>query len=65
MFWVHPQDLIKVRSIELTLRYSRNRPTLRKVRLRVPSGLIVNEIVGGSVIGDYRGDKPIEPCELS
>jgi len=64
-FWVHPQELIKARTIELTPRYSRNRPTLRKIRLHVPPGLIVDEIVGGSVIGDYRGDKPIEPCELS
>lgn len=65
MFWVHPMDLIKARSIELTLRYSHNRPTLRKIRLHVPPGLIVDEIVGGSVIGDFLGDKPIEPCELS
>ncbi len=63
-FWVNPQRMIEQRSLELTLRYSGNRPTLREVRLHVLPGLIVDRVVGGSVVGGYKGDKPIEPCEL-
>lgn len=63
-FWVNPQRMIKRRSLELKFRYSGNRTTLREVRLHVLPGLIVERVVGGSVVGVYQGDKPIEPCDL-
>ena len=63
-FWVNPQKMITKRSLELTLHYSRNRPTLREVRLHIPPDLMIDHIVGGQVIGGYRGNKPIDPCKL-
>ncbi len=64
-FWVHPLEMIKQRSLELRVRYSGTRPTLRAIRLHVPSDLEIGRLVGGDVIGGYRGDKPVERCELS
>jgi hypothetical protein len=63
-FWIIPQRMFKKRDVELTLRYSGNRPTLSKVRLHVGPGLAVDNIIGGVLVGGYRGDKVVEPCEL-
>lgn len=63
-FWINPQKKLIKRDIKLTLHYSGNRQTLSKVRLHVGPGLVIDKLVGGVVTGGYRGDKPVEPCEL-
>lgn len=63
-FWVNPQEMIKRRDLELRVRYSGPRATLSSIRLHVPAGLEIGRIVGGDVIGGYRGDKPVERCKL-
>ncbi len=63
-FWINPQKMIKKRSLAMTVRYSGNLPTLSKIRLHVTPGLVVDRVVGGVVGGGYRGEKPVEPCDL-
>jgi hypothetical protein len=63
-FWINPQEMIRDRSLELSLSYGGNRATLREIRLHVPPGLMVKGVVGGSVVGGYHGDRPIDPCEM-
>jgi hypothetical protein len=63
-FWVNPHEMIRDRSLELTLSYGGNRATLRELRLHVAPGLMIKNVVGGSIVGAYHGDKPIDPCEM-
>jgi hypothetical protein len=63
-FWFNPQEMMRNRSLALTFRYSRNRPTIRWIRLHIPPELVFKEITGGSVEGGYRGETPRDRCDL-
>jgi len=63
-FWINPQDMMHGRSMAATFRYSRNQPTISRIRLHIPPELVLEEIIGGAVVGGYRGDPPRELCDL-
>ena len=64
-FWINPQKMINNRSIELRFNSSSNISAVDEVRVHIPSRLSVKRIVGGAVIGGYKGGKPRDVCELN
>ncbi|MDA8078115.1 MAG: hypothetical protein M0Z79_04165 [Nitrospiraceae bacterium] len=64
-FWIYPQEMIKERSLELTFKNSGPKPGLREVKVHVPPGVTVKRVVGGQIIGGYKGKRPADPCKQS
>lgn len=61
-FWIHPQKEIEKRSIELIFHHSGKKSVIKDARLHISPGLIVKRVIGGHVLGGYKGEKPIDPC---
>ena len=62
-FWINPQKTISNRNIEVHFKQGKREAAAREIRLHIPPGVTIKRVVGGSIIGGYKGDKPTDPCD--
>ena len=64
VFWVNPQESVERRDITVNFGRGPSSLTFRRLARHVGPGLMCEQVIGGKVLGGYKGDQPIEPDRL-